>query len=368
ETLRIPWGQDFRMDGGNALFAYRGTSGPAIHIDSQMNCRYKLGLITSNSPDPVVLIRPENPGPDDFVVNTASVFDFSAIVSGHLEGTSLALDTSYGPIVNSTFFAEETNSMKRGLYVTDAGGTGYSFSNNTVRIPYGNQYHALKNCVGLQLGDPGSTKILHNVVEGSYHAPRGAHFDEKQKRYITLENYVGEEAIGALIHAQRNVLTLSFFGPRQPGYDVVFETGSRDNTVFVMTLPNGITHRSEAPTNRIVPNWPVGFDVETPSDPASGEWTINRTAMTAQIMIVQPGVVTSYTKVDAGGSPQGHPHNLSLVDTLHGPERPAPTPHPRMEQTFEGGLATGQSFMLEPGDGIQLTYATAPSWRWKALR
>ncbi len=109
ETLRIPWSQDFRLDGGNYLLHYTGDSGPAVHIDSQMNCRYKFGLITSNAPGPVVCIKPELPGPDDFTVITASIFDFSCVVSHHPDGVSIQLDSSTGPIINSFFFAEETN-------------------------------------------------------------------------------------------------------------------------------------------------------------------------------------------------------------------------------------------------------------------
>jgi hypothetical protein len=367
ETLCIPWSQDFRLDGGNALFAYRGASGPAILIDSQMNCRYKLGLIVSSSPDPVVWVRPESPGPDDFVVITASVFDFSAIVSSHAEGTALKLDTAFGPIINSSFFAEETNSMKTGLHLSDNGGKGYSLSNNTIRIPYGNQYHALGHSVGLRLGDPGSNKILHNVIEGSYHAPRGAHFDEKEKRYVTIEGYVGEQAIGADIFAQRNRLSLSFFGPRQPGYDLIFEPEAQDNTVEVFTLPNGVTNRSDHPTNRIIPNWSVGFEVETPTMPASGERLVNRSSMTVQALILDAGQVQSWTLTDAGSTAQRKPYNLSLVDTLKGPSRPDPSPRLPAEQTFTAGLYPGQAIILEPGDAIAFTYSHAPSWRWKAL-
>ena len=50
ETLRVPWSQDFRLDGGNYLLSYTGESGHAIHFDSQMNCRYKFGLVSSRLP------------------------------------------------------------------------------------------------------------------------------------------------------------------------------------------------------------------------------------------------------------------------------------------------------------------------------
>ena len=122
ETLRVPWSQDFRLDGGNYLLAYTGESGHAIHFDSQMNCRYKFGLVSSGSPDAVVAIRPENPGPDDFTCVTASVFDFACAVSSHPRGTGILLDSSHGPIVNSKLFAEETNTRGTGLHLSDGNG------------------------------------------------------------------------------------------------------------------------------------------------------------------------------------------------------------------------------------------------------
>ena len=159
ETLKVPWSQDFRLDGGNYVLSYRKSSGDAIHIDSQMNCRYKFGLIASASDGAAVRFKPETPGPDDFVVITASVFDFSAACS---RGTGILIDTSEGPIVNSKIFAEETNTLSRGVYIRDDGSGKGSFSNNWLQVMFTNQCHATEDAIGFRIGDPGSSKISHN--------------------------------------------------------------------------------------------------------------------------------------------------------------------------------------------------------------
>lgn len=368
QTVRIPWSQDFTVTGGNYVLNYRGEKGPVLQFDSQMNCRYKFGLISSSSPDPVVLIKPQLPGPDDFIVVTACVFDFSAIVSHHPDGNSLMLDASHGPIINSTLFAEETNSTGTGIYLTDNGGRGYLISNNSIHIPYGNQYHARGDCTGLRLGDPGSGKIRHNRIETSCHAPRGAYFDTEKKAYVAIEGYVGENAIGAAIHAQNNVLHLSFFGMRKPGEDIVFEADARDNIVHVMSMPNGLTNYARLPTNKIFLNRTVGFAVETPDFPHRGEWLINTTSLTVQVLIIDPGRVHAWTLRDAGESAAHNPWNLSLVDNLTGPERSDMPDAAQVEQKLQSGLFTGQTFILDPGEAVKFDYEDAPTWRWKAMK
>ena len=365
ETLRVPWAQDWRLDCGNCLLSYEGSSGDAIVIDSQMNCRIKLGLVGAGAGATAVRIKPTTPGPDGFSVVTASVFDFSALVA---EGTGLVIDSSEGIIVNSRFFAEEFNTHRCGVHITDGGGSGHYFSNNEVQVMFGNQMHSRGDCVGLQLGDPGSTKILHNDFKMSFHAPRGAHVDEETRQLVTLDDFTPENAIGASLHAQRNSLNLSFFGPRQPGADLVFEEGARDNTVFAYNLPNGITNRSAVPTNRIVPNWPAGSDVATPVVPASDCELVNDTCFTIQSLILTPGDVSSWTLTTAGHTSHGMPHNLSLVDNL---SRPPVGPKPDTSATSHAvpaGLFAGQSILLEPGDSIRMVYSEAPTWAWRALR
>ena len=366
ETLRIPWSQDFRLDGGNYLLAYRKATGPAIHIDSQMNCRYKFGLVTSRSPEPALLIKPETPGPDDFKVITASVFDFSAVVSADPKGTAILIDSSHGPIINSRLFAEEFNAAGIGVHLTDAGGSGSQIANNRIHIMYGNQYHARGHCTGLRLGDPGSWKIVHNHLEMSLHAPRGAHFDEQKGAFVTVDDFVPEKAIGADIFAQGNLLTLTCYGRRAPGEDIVFEQDAQENTIFAFNLPNGITNRATVATNRIIPNQPVGFRIPTPPVPRSGEFMINRNPYTVQILILDSGQVTEWTIADAPVRPSTVPKNLSIVDNLRVSATPSPIDGEFNSQIISGSLFAGQTIRLEPGEKIGFTYSKPPVWRWKA--
>lgn len=353
EPLRIPWSQDFRLDGGNYVLAYRKPVGTAVHIDSQMNCRYKLGLITSNSKDPTVCIRPETPGPDDFTVITASVFDFSGVCSGHPQGTAILLDSSKGPIINCKIFAEEFNAVGTGVHLTDARGAGQAIANNQIQILFGNQGHSQGHCTGLRLGDPGTRNIVHNKVEMSLHAPRGAYFDEQKKKYVVRDDLVPQKALGADVFAQSNFLSLTFYGKRPPGEDIVFEPEARDNTVFAFNLPNGITNKAKIPNNRIIPNWPVGFGVSTPAIPPTGEFAANLHPYPVQIIIVDTGEVSQWTIAEPG------------------PVKPLAVSKPdsaglSQSQTISGGLFPGQIILLAPGERIRFTYAKAPTWRWKA--
>ncbi len=367
ETLRVRWSQDFRVDGGNYILAYQKSTGHAIHIDSQMNCRYKFGLVLSQSKDATLCLRPETPGPDDFVVITASVFDFSAVLSGHPEATAILIDSSNGPIINNRFFAEEFNAVGVGVHLTDAGGRGHSLANNHVHVMYGNQHHGRENCTGLLLGESGSQRILHNRIELSLHAPRGVYFDAKAKRYVTPEAFVPEQAIGADLFAQGNALTLSFYGKRSPGQDIVFEPEARDNTIFAFNLPNGVTNKATVATNRIVPNWPVGFGVLTPAVPPSGQPVVNSNPYTVQVLVLAGGAVSDWTITTAQSNQQSVPYSLSLVDDQQRPRRPIPPLEPATSQTISAGLTPGQAIILEPGEKLALTYSTPPAWRWKAL-
>jgi hypothetical protein len=367
ETLRIPWSQNFRLDGGNYLLIYRPAQGSAIEIDSQMNGQYRFGLVCSNSPDPVVLVKPQTPGPDDFAVFTASRLEFSALVSSHPQGVGLLLDSSQGMVVNSRVEAEEINAAGTALYLSDNQGQGRLLANNRIEILYGNQHHAGDRCTGLRLGDPGSRQILDNRLSFSLHAPRGAHFDPEQKAYLTRPDYVPQAALGAQLFAQRNELWLSFYGRRAPGHDLVFEAEARENIVHAFALPNGLSNRARIPTNQVILGHAPGFSILTPPVPPSGEWTANATCFRAQVLITEAGKVSSWTLAEAEHLPVNLPHNLSLVDNLHHPPRPAP-PSPIPEtQTIRAPLFPGQTFILEPGEQVQFTYTQPPHWRWKAL-
>lgn len=74
-----------------------------------------------------------------------------------------------------------------------------------------------------------------------------------------------------------------------------------------------------------------------------------------------------YALAEAERLPHSLPHNLSLVDNLRRPPRPAPPSQVPLSQTIHAGLFPGQSFILEPGEKVQFLYTQPPAWRWKAL-
>ncbi|RPI85054.1 MAG: hypothetical protein EHM41_11820 [Chloroflexi bacterium] len=333
ETLYVPWSQDFKMDGGNYLLHYKGTSGDAVVIDSQMNCRYHFGLIVTEANGAGVRIKPTTAGPDDMVVVVGSVFDFSAVVS---HGTGIMLDSSQGSIAQSVFIAEETNTMMRGVYLT-----GRAVANNIIRVMFINQNHATGDAVGLQLGDSESTNISNNRIEMSFHAPRGVYLDRETMKYTAPKDFIPPTgAIGAQIFGRNNLMYLNFNGKRSPGRDIVFEEPARDNTTFLYNLPNGLTNNARYPNNRIIPNWTVGYGVDTPPVPDSNETLVNRSCFTVEILILNSGKVSSWSLADVEGR----------------------------EQVVNAGLFAGQTVLLEPGDRIGFEYSEPPAWRWKALR
>jgi len=352
ETLNIPWSQDFTVYGGNAIWAYRKPHGDAIVIDSQMNCRYKLGLIVSESDGAAVRIQPHSPGPDDFVLVTASRFDFSAVVSKHPQGAGIVLDSSYGPILHCTVFAEETNTRGKGVYLTGNGlketdtshvvpsyrTSPHSIRANTINVMYNQQQHASGDCTNLWVGDPGSDNVQHNRIHMHCYGPRGAYFDEALRKWRVPEVYEAPtDTYGARIFGQDNILSLSFQGKRSKGNDLVFEEDARNNRVQLYNLPNGFTNLARVPTNRVIPNFPVGYRLETPTFPASGSKQINRTCYSVQVIISDPGHVTEWGIMDAHGT----------------------------EVRFPSGLFTGQTLLLEPGEQVRFKYNTPPVWVWK---
>jgi hypothetical protein len=371
ETLRIPWSQDFRLDGGNYVLNYEKKTGVALHIDSQMSCKYKFGLIVSESKDPVVAVKPENAGPDNFRAIVTSDFEFVAPVCMHPEGVGLLLDSTNGPVMHCRFFSTEINSYGVALQLSDNGGAGRWVANNWIQVSMGNQYHAVGDAIGLKLGEEGSDQVVHNRIDMSLSAPRGAYFDEKTRTYKLPENFIPpENSLGAQIFGQKNELSLVFYGQRSPGKDIVFEEESRDNTIYAMNLPNGYTNKAAVPTNKIVPSWEVGFDVPTSSVPRSGKEVMNETPYKVDVMIISPGAVSSWTITEAERAPQKFPNNTTIADTVKGPQHPEymrTSPESR-SVTFKSSLTSGQAIALEPGDAVKLLYTVAPTWRWRAVR
>ena len=104
ETLHIPWNQNWRLDGGEYWLSYRGTSGDAVVIDSQMNCHIKLGLVVaSRTPDNVIRIYPTTKGPDKLCTVVASTFELNGSVgAGDVWGRPGCVQKSTGLKLDNT--------------------------------------------------------------------------------------------------------------------------------------------------------------------------------------------------------------------------------------------------------------------------
>ncbi len=318
ETLRIPWNQNWRLDGGEYWLTYAGESGDGVVIDSQMNCRIKLGVVVnSRSPGAVVRICPTSKGPDNFRCAVASTFQFNALVgAGDVWGkggavqrsTGLLMDASGGPISGNKVQVREINACDVGVHLTQG------CSGNDIEATW---IH-LTN-LGLRIGDEGSPNVRGNTIKA------GISGDLKGTK-------------GVQIFGQRNLLTINAHG-NDPGQNMIFEETARDNLIIALDLADGFTNRAAIPTNRIIPACPVEFSLATPPIPASGEEVVNRYPYTVLVRIVRPGRVTGWIEKDANGA----------------------------SEAFQGNLFVGQTLVLSPGQGIIFTYDEPPAWRWKAV-
>lgn len=327
ETLRIPWMQNFRLDGGNCVIHYARPTGNAVEIDSQMSCAYRFGIIVSESDGAVVRIKPASQGPDRFRVVTTTDFYFNALVGGggawpggkpfdsQLDprhrwiGQGLVLDGKDAPIDSNRFTVVEVVGCDRAVHLAGA------CTNNRLELGI---VH-LSN-THLQVGDPGDARTSHNRI--------AAHLES--------EGIAG--AVGAVIHGHHHQLELSS-SRMAAGSDAIFEADAHDNELLSVRLPSGITNRARISTNRLRGAWPGGYRVATPAVPASGAEVVNPELVPVEVRIIDPGRVTRWREIDARGD----------------------------ELLFSSPLTPGQSFTLNPGDRLQLEYDQSPQWRWKGV-
>lgn len=323
ETIRIPWFQDFRLDGGEYVINYDKNTGDAIVIDSQMSCRFKFGLIVAPTDGAVVRIKPETQGPDDFVVTTASTFEFNAIVGGGSVfddgkkepiGSGLVLDASKGPIVYNKFYATEMIACAQGMVLTcgPEGNPKSVVAMNDFEVPF---LHLCKT--HMQVGDA-HAQVAGNTFE------------------VTVDGGSIADAVGLRLFGKDNRFTLKLVNI-PPGNGIIFESPAERNRIDMVYPASGYTNNATLPTNIIVPQVAGGFSVETPPVAHSGEPEVNRTPFTVDVLVVSAGGVRAWTLGEASGA----------------------------SQRFEGGLTVGQSIRLAPGDSLTLEYDTPPAWRWR---
>lgn len=329
ETLHIPWMQDFRCDGGEAVLQYNKANGDAIVVDSQMSCVYKFGLIAlkEGAADGACLrIKPRSAGPDRLVGVVASRFAINAFVGGGsrgleegefvARGDGLVLDSNEGGITNNEYFIHEILGCNRGIYLT-APNPQSAVLNNWIRCPFAHicQTH-------LRLGDPGvDSGILWNRIEAFIDGDR---LPESQ---------------GAQIFGRGNRLTLSFLRVGDKS-GVVFEQGARDNLVETQNLQGRYMDRAEDNSNRIRTQEPNGLMEETPSFPANDEWITNHYPAIVEVSVLSSGDVSAWERKEL--------------------ERPA--------VRFDGPLHSGQTFTLRPQERVRFTYRTGATWSWRILQ
>ncbi len=323
ETIRIPWFQDFRLDGGEYVINLDKNTGDAIVIDSQMSCRFKFGLIVAPTDGAVVRIKPETKGPDDFIVTTASTFEFNAIVGGGSVfddgkkaplGTGLVLDATHGPIVYNKFYATEMIACDVGLQLTCGSEGKGAVAMNRFEIPF---LHLCKT--HMQIGDD-KAHVAGNIFD------------------VVVDGGGVPEAIGMRLFGKDNVFTLRLVNIPE-GNGIIFEGPAERNKINMVYPASGYTNNAVKPTNVIIPQVSAGFGIETPAMPASGEPLVNRTPFSVEVMVTSPGAVSSWTLTDVNG----------------------------VSQAFEGTWSAGQSIALAPGETISVNYSEAPAWRWKAI-
>ena len=327
ETLRIPWMQDFRLDGGEYVIQYVPEKGDAIVMDSQMSCHYKFGIISCNSDGAALHIQPSAAGPDRFQVFTTTSIHINALVGGggswkggeafdneldpehDWRGTGLWLDGTQGSLNDNRITVMEVVGCRTALLLAGR------CSNNWIDAPF---LHLSRT--HLQLGTPDDhAHVTNNRIRAA------------------MDGQGIADAIGARIYGTENLLELSA-AQTSPGHDLVFEKPSHDNLVIAGRLPNGVTNHADHPTDRIITARSKGFSITTPPLPQSGQALTNRQNTSIEIMLTQPGTVTTWTLGDIEGN----------------------------VQTFDGPLDPGQSIRLAPGETIQLEYTKAPLWRWRS--
>jgi hypothetical protein len=286
-------------------------------MDSQMSCRYKFGLIVSPSDGAVLRLKPETKGPDNFSVITTTVFEINALVGGGSvfpgegvrgRGTGLLFDGSAGTINDNKFMIAEIISCDCGIDLS-AG------TNNFIEVPL------LHLCnTHLRVGSETSGAAAFNRIQ------------------TTLDSQGIEGSVGARIFGHHNYFTLNV-ARTAAEQNVIFEPTARENLIFALALPNGITNRATTPTNRILSAVAAGLSAQTPPVPASGETTTNRNPFPIDALIIEPGQVNQWELIDVNGK----------------------------AQTIRAGFNAGQTLRLEPGESVRLTYTAAPVWRWRGV-
>ena len=300
ETLHVPWFQNFGLYGGEYVIVHEKDDGPAITIDSQMNCHFDWGLIVGgrSADQPVVEIKPSNPGPDRLICFVACTLEFNGIVGTggkwHFDenhtGIGLVLDGTAGAITNNRFSFGEFNWCKTGLYLKN------KVNGNIFQSPW---YHHCNT--GIKIGSAEHPDNNRNMIEG----------------ILVLDG------IGLDIWGSQNIVRVQIQGSH-PQQSVIFRKSAQRNLVVTPSLEQGITNSASVPTNRVITTLPAGFSVKTPPVPKSGQAVVNANPFGVEVRITDPGEVVRWQERDAKG----------------------------VVRDFIGGWTKNTTFLLNPGEKL----------------
>jgi hypothetical protein len=308
--------QGIRIDTGAITLQFMPDLGeqPGLTIDSCMMNDIRIrGLLHYMAKGYALAVKPENPLPlDRFVGNT--------IVDTSLFVTSIACKDARGAIrfegsINfCSFDINEVNHGELGIHVA----SGRSFSNNRI-----------------------TCKHVHGQTENSILDEGGA----KNVWEVNL-NCDGKDPLGIVTSGQDNIWLTNVNSRSKPS--LTLKPNARGNQFFVMGLTGGYDNQATQPTNRFYASPSIeadmlklGFAVETPPTPATGELVVNRSPFAVVAMIKSPGTVTQWELNDSYGA----------------------------SERFIGPLTVGQSIYLSPGEAVRLHYTgTPPEWRWRTVQ
>ena len=319
KTIYIPPSQGFIIDGGFYLLGNVPDSGPVIHIDSSMNCRYRFGLIgCADKRHPAVLIKPEKMLPiDTWASPVVTVLDFRAeALLGGSHG--LSIDATVGTIGGNTFYVNEIASSQIGLSMISR--KPRDIGDNYIRVVRSHGNTVSQAQIGDELTLPES--ISQNLID------------------IRLNNDGIKESVGMnIVSASNNIIhILGSFS--EPGKGLIFGPKAMNNRVTATSLKGGFTNNADNPTNHLIFTNSSDYNIETPAVPSSDEYLTNRYPFTIEVIVIEPGQISCSSVKD----------------------------HQGRNVVINAPLTPGQNFILRPADSIKFTYEKPLKWTWRYLR
>jgi hypothetical protein len=313
--LKLHPAQGIRIDTGAISLQFMPILGdePGLTIDSCMMNDIRIrGLLLYLGKGYALSVKPSNPLPLDRFVGNTIVDTIVYVTSIACRGKG-AVDFD-GSINFSRFEFNEINHGAVGINVSKSS----SFSNNRI-----------------------TCKHIHGQIDASIVDESGIH-----NTWEVNLNCDAKDPLGIVTNGRDSVWFCNVNTRSKPG--VTLLPDARGNQFFLTGLSGGYDNQANEPTNRFFasPSIPadkirLGFAVETPPTPESGELVINRNPFPVLVMFKSPGSISRWELNDTYGA----------------------------SDEFVGPLQSGQSIYLSPGEAIRLHYSTIPpEWRWRAVQ